>query len=218
MPGLRNGNSTVVAIGGSAGSIRILMRILSMLPHDFKGILLIAVHRAYGQKSHLAELLRGVTHLKIVEIVDSERLTSAAVYLSEPARHLAVRKDGYHALLLPDPFGLRRTQSIDELFTSVAAAAGVHSVGVLLSGMMSDGVAGLKAIERAGGVTIVQDPADAQWPDMPRNALRSVAVDYVLDHRHIAPVLVEISKDRGLRIRPERTDGEPADADAGPRR
>lgn len=183
----------VVAIGGSAGSIRVLMTVLAGLPRDFNGILLIAIHRPYGRKSELADLMRRSTYLQVVEIVDSEALTSAVVYLSEPAQHLTVRRDGYRAKLLPDPFRLRRNQSIDELFTSVAAAAGTRAVGVLLSGMLTDGAAGLKAIKSAGGVTIVQHPADAHWPDMPLSALRSVDIDYVLEHRRIAPVLIELA-------------------------
>lgn len=191
--GLAREDCLVVAIGGSAGSIRVLMTVLAGLPRDFNGILLIAIHRPYGRKSELADLMRRSTYLQVVEIVDSESLTSAAVYLSEPAQHLTLRKDGYRARLLPDPFRLRRNQSIDELFTSIAAAAGPRAVGVLLSGMLSDGAAGLKAIKSAGGVTIVQHPADAHWPDMPLSALRSVDIDYVLEHRKIAPVLVELA-------------------------
>ncbi|MFO0580105.1 MAG: chemotaxis protein CheB [Polyangia bacterium] len=187
----------VVAIGGSAGSIQVLMTVLSGLPSDFNGILLIAIHRPYGRKSLLADLLRRGTYLQVVEIVDSEELTSAVVYLSEPAQHLTLRKDGYRARLLPDPFRLRRNQSIDELFTSVAESAGPRAVGVLLSGMLDDGVEGLRAIKSAGGVTIVQDPEDARWPDMPLSALRSVDIDHVLAHRRIAPVLVELAQRLG---------------------
>lgn len=84
----------------------------------------------------------------------------------------------------------------------MAEAAGQRAVGVLLSGLLSDGVAGLQAIKGAGGITIVQAPADAEHGQLPRNALCSVDVDYVLAHRDIAAVLIELS----MRPPPEGTD------------
>lgn len=185
--------SLVVAIGGSAGSINSLMAILAALPSDFAAILLVAIHRRYGRKSLLPAILRRSIRLKVVEIFDSATLETATVYISEPSEHLSLCGNGYHARLLPDPDRLRRNQSIDELFISLAEVAGASAVGVLLSGLLCDGTEGLRAIKRAGGITIVQDPADAKYEAMPANALRAVAIDYVLDHRLIAPVLIGLS-------------------------
>lgn len=182
----------VVAIGGSAGSIQALTTILAGLPRDFDAMLLVAIHRPYGRKSLLPAILRRATHLRVFEPTDSEALTSPVGHISRPSEHLSIRGDGYCAKRLPDPYWLRRNKSIDELFTSVAKVAGVNSVGVLLSGLMSDGKKGLKAIKRAGGTTILQDPADADYSSMPRHALESGAAEYVLPHRHIAPALAEV--------------------------
>lgn len=192
----RSQHPLVVAIGGSAGSIHVVEDVVRQLPPDLDAIVLFAIHRSYDRRSYLPEMLRRARTIKIVEIVDSEALESAVGYISEPSEHLTVGHDGYRARLLPDPDRLRRNQSIDELFASVAETAGPRAVGILLSGLRKDGTQGLGAIKRAGGTTIVQDTREAEFPDMPASAIVAGVADHVLSHHEIPRVVARLAATR----------------------
>ena len=159
----------VVAIGVSHDGIVALQRVLGPLREDLQATILVVRHVSPTHISKLSRLLSRKIALPVKDAVAGEPLQPGVVYLAPPDLHLIV-SDG-HVGLNAGPKVRFSRPSIDVLFDSVARVCGPRAVGVLLSGGGSDGAAGLAAIRRAGGATIVQDPAEATTPLMPRAAL-----------------------------------------------
>jgi chemotaxis response regulator CheB len=160
----------VVAIGASAGGIDQLHLVLGLLPEGLGAVVLVAMHRPVNRVSYLCETLGSRSRMPVVEAGEGERLLAGRCYLGLPARHLGLGA-GDRAALDDDPEGLWRRRTVDDLFLSVALHAGPRAIGVVLTGMLRDGAAGLGAIKAAGGRTLVQLPAEAAFPGMPRAAI-----------------------------------------------
>jgi len=159
----------VVAIGVSHDGLGALRRVLGPLRESLHAAVLVVRHVSPTHPSMLSRILEREIALPVKDAVAGEPLHSGVVYLAPPDLHLFVF-DGHVGLHAGPKVSFSRP-SIDVLFGSVARVCGPRSVGVLLSGGGSDGAAGLAAIRRAGGVTIVQDPTEASTPFMPRAAL-----------------------------------------------
>jgi two-component system chemotaxis response regulator CheB len=144
----------------------------------------------------LPEIFQRATALTVITPHDGEPLTRGHVYIAPPDRHLLA--DDGRLRVVHGPKENRHRPAIDPLFRSVAWSYGPAAVGVVLTGTMSDGAAGLWAVQTGGGVTVVQDPADAAFPEMPTNALLTLDVDYRLPLDDIGPLLT------GLVRRPVR--------------
>lgn len=157
--------------------------------------MVVATHRdPTAEVNSLAEIFKQNTRLSVREPVEGESLHCTTLYIGHPSKSLLIEGQEAH---LDDVAGhIERLQRIDELFRSAARSAGANAVGVILSGTLWDGVAGLKAIHEAGGKCIVQDPEDAAFDDMPRKALEQVDVDYVGTDDEIASILVELAAGR----------------------
>lgn len=178
----------LVVIGGSAGAIGPLRQIVADLPADFPAAVCVAIHLPDQGRSSLASVLSGAGVLRAAFAADGAKLEPGVIQVAPPAHHLLVH-DGHLALSVgATENGVR--PAIDPLFRTAARTAGRKLVSVLLSGTLDDGSAGTAAVARAGGVTIVQDPDDAQFPDMPRNALDTGAAARVLSTRSIGPALI----------------------------
>jgi len=162
-------HAVVVAIGVSYDGVAALQRVLGPIRETLKAVVLVVRHTSPARPSLLSQVLGRVIKLPVKEPVTGEPLQAGVVYVAPAGLHLTVA-DG-HAALSAGPKVSFSRPSIDVLFDSVARVCGPRSVGVLLSGGGSDGAAGLAAIRRAGGATIVQDPAEALAPYMPRAAL-----------------------------------------------
>jgi two-component system chemotaxis response regulator CheB len=121
---------------------------------------------------------------------DGSPIRKAQIYVAPPDRHLLIN-DG-HVQLSPGPKENRSRPAINPLFRSAAVAYGARVIGVVLSGALDDGTAGLWEIKQRGGTTVVQDPREARHPDMPRHALEHVPIDHVAPVRGIAPLLAEL--------------------------
>ena len=185
----------LVVIGASAGGLEPIRQIISHLPESFQATVIVATHRNPAEtQNRLAEILSHDARLKVREPVEGESLDCTTLYVGRPSSSLRI--DGRIAHLDDVASHLERLQRIDELFLSAARYAGENAVGVILSGTLSDGVEGLKAIHAAGGKCIVQDPADAIFDDMPQNALNDVPVDYVATPVGIAGILIELAAER----------------------
>jgi two-component system, chemotaxis family, protein-glutamate methylesterase/glutaminase len=182
----------IVVIGGSAGSIEPLNQIVSGLPPDFPGSVFVVVHISADSPTVLARILSRSGPLPAANPLDREEIQRGHIYVASPDHHLTI-EDG-RIRTLRGPRENRHRPAIDPLFRTAARAYGPKVAGVVLSGLLDDGAAGLYAIKQLGGVTIVQDPADAEWEAMPTHAVEYVMPDYVLTARHIAAVLVEIGK------------------------
>lgn len=179
----------VIAIGGSFGAMRVLLKIVSALPVDFPGTLLIVTHIG-ARRSSLAEILAKDSLLPVRDARDGEPVTGGLVLLAPADYHMLVSEDGATVRLHHGPKENHTRPAIDPLFRSVAIAYGERAIGVILTGYLDDGVAGLQAIKSLGGCAIVQDPADAAAGSMPSMALESVAVDMMLRSDDIGPELV----------------------------
>jgi len=183
----------LVVIGGSAGSLEPLYKIVELLPADFPGTLLITLHVSPQSPGHLAEILTTATGIPVSYAVDGQQIQPGRALLAPPDRHLLVR-DGT-VQLSRGPQENRARPAIDPMFRTAAVAHRERVVAVVLSGLLDDGADGLIAVKRAGGRAIVQDPGEATFPDMPLAALRFAEVDQVLCAASIGHRLVELVQD-----------------------
>jgi two-component system chemotaxis response regulator CheB len=168
-------NRQILVIGASAGGVIALQRLFGGMPGSVSATVFVVQHIA-GGRSVLPKLLTKAGWLPAFHPQDGEPVREGWIHVAPPDHHLLVR-DG-KALVRRGARENRTRPAIDPLFRSAAVAYGPRVVGVILTGTQDDGTAGLRAVKRCGGVAVVQDPDDAEWPDMPRNALTHVAVDH----------------------------------------
>lgn len=180
----------VIAIGGSAGSLSVLRRLVAELPAELPVDILVTLHLPASHPSELAPILNRGAALPVAFARAGQELSRGRVFVAPPDFHLLVR-DGRLSLSRGPRENLARP-AIDPMFRSAAVALGPGVVGVVLSGRLDDGTAGLNAIKRAGGLAVVQDPAEAEYPDMPQSALDFVDVDHVVPSHGLADLLVRL--------------------------
>lgn len=179
----------LVVIGASAGGVAALRQLAAALPPTFPAPVLIVLHVG-AHESVLPALIGSNCPLSVAHARDGEPLVGGTIRIAPPDRHLMV-VDGSLRLTRSPKENFARP-AIDPLFRSAALAAGDRVLGVVLTGMLDDGTVGLQAIKAAGGVAIVQDPADAQEPSMPASALSHVAVDHCVALAEIPPLLTRL--------------------------
>ncbi|GAB3506808.1 chemotaxis protein CheB [Spirosoma knui] len=168
----------VVVIGGSTGSIEVLLKLLPALPSPLPVAIIVVVHRKNTADSTLATLLATKTAIPLKEVDDKDPVTPGTIYLAPADYHLLIEPNGL--LTLDDSEKIHYSRpSIDVTFESAADVYGRGLVGVLLSGANADGVSGLHAIKRAGGQIIAQDPSTALAGFMPQQAIRQLPIDHV---------------------------------------
>lgn len=181
----------IIVIGASAGGVEALLEMARQLPAGLLAALFIVVHRPAEGPSLLPELLSNAGALPAIEARESMPIERGCIYIAPADRHLLIERDHLHTARGPKENGFR--PAVDALFRTAARTYGERVVGVVLTGMLDDGTAGLLDIKRHGGIAVVQDPADALYPSMPQSALRYVAVDAVLPLADIAPALVRLA-------------------------
>lgn len=183
----------VLIIGGSAGSLEVLLQLipnLKTLP-DFS--LVIVLHRKGNDDTTLEELLSLKTIIPVKEVEDKTPLVAGNIYIAPADYHLLFEKSGVLSLDISEKVNYSRP-SIDVSFESVAEAFGESVIGVLLSGANADGTLGLKAIKKAKGKVIVQDPNTASMPFMPQNAVDNVEIDEILNVPDLLRFISSINK------------------------
>jgi len=183
-----------IVIGGSSGALEALSVLLPAIPAACAVPIAIVVHLPPTRPSHIPEVLGVRATLPVREAEDKQPAEPGVIYVAPPNYHLLLERGRTFALSDDEPVHFSRP-SIDVLFESAAEAYGARVAGVLLSGANADGAAGLAAIRRAGGVVIVQEPADAQTPRMPEAALACVNPDHLLPARQIGSVLGRLAED-----------------------
>jgi two-component system chemotaxis response regulator CheB len=183
----------IVVIGASAGGVEPLKRIASDLAPDLYAAVFVVLHLAANQKSVLAELLDGAGPLRAAVARDGEKIQRGRIYVAPPDVHLML--DDGSVRVTQGPPENRHRPSVDVLFRSAARFYGPRVIGVVLSGALDDGTAGLIAIKIRGGLAIVQDPAETFASDMPRNAMKYLQVDEVLRAAAIGPALNRLTHD-----------------------
>jgi two-component system, chemotaxis family, protein-glutamate methylesterase/glutaminase len=181
----------LVVVGASWGGLRALTRVLGDLPADFAPPVLVAQHRQEGGGELLAGLLNTRTALRVLEAEDKAPLETGCVRLAPAGYHLLV--DDRHLALSCEGEVRYSRPSIDVLFDSAARSFGARAVGVVLTGANDDGARGLRTLRARGAYAIVQDPADAEAPVMPRAALERAGADAVLPLAGIGPALVALA-------------------------
>lgn len=165
----------VIAIGGSTGSLAVLQQIFTDLPSDLPAAVLIVRHVAEAGDG-LAAILAKAGRLPVKTAEDGEVIVPGRAYVAPPGRHLIVQEGA--VCLGCGPRENMARPAVDPLMRSAALTYGPRVIGVILTGMLDDGAAGLAAIKRCGGITVVQDPPSAEAADMPVSALSATEVDY----------------------------------------
>jgi two-component system chemotaxis response regulator CheB len=181
----------LVAIGCSAGGIEAMRELLSMLPADFPSPIALVTHIAPDAPRLLHEVLSRSGPLPAISPVNGERLRDGTIYVAPPDCHMLIEPG--RVRLAKGPKENRFRPAIDPLFRSAAQVYGPAAIGVILTGNLDDGAAGLWAIKKLGGIAIVQDPNEAMFPSMPEHALQAVTPDYCVRLREVAPLLVRLT-------------------------
>lgn len=183
----------IIVVGASAGGIEALMTLVRDLPHDIPAAVFIVLHIPPREPSLLPAILKRSGRLTALHPEDGDKINYGHMYIAPPDHHLLVEQ-GY-VRVVRGPKENRHRPAVDPLFRSAARAYGTRVVGVVLTGALDDGTAGLLAVKRRGGVTVVQDPDEALYSGMPGSALKNVQVDYCLSLAKIGPLLVQMSQE-----------------------
>jgi two-component system chemotaxis response regulator CheB len=181
----------IIVVGASAGGVEALRDLVQRLPSDLPAAVLVVLHVAPDHNSVLPRILSGAGPLPAEHAKNGESLEPGRIYVAPPDRHLVV-DDGVVRLSRSAPEGGHRP-AVDTLFRTAARFHGARVVGVVLSGALDDGTAGLVAVKQRGGVTVVQDPDEALCSDMPRSALSNMKVDHCLPIAGIAALLDKLA-------------------------
>lgn len=181
----------VVAVGASAGGVEALTEFAAGLPADLPYAVLVVLHMPPNAPSVLARIMDRAGPLPAVSAVDGAELTAGTIFVGVPDRHLLVRDQ--HVMLSEGPTENGHRPAINALFRSAALGFGRDAVGVLLSGVLDDGVLGTGAVRSRGGATIVQDPEEAIFAAMPQNALEAGVVDHQAAASDIGALLMKLA-------------------------
>lgn len=182
----------IVVIGASSGGVSALRQFVGRLPADYAGALFVVVHVSAGARSELAGILSRAGPLPAVQAEDGMPIAHGRIHVAVPDHHLLLERGRMR--VVHGPRENRHRPAIDPMFRSAAWAYGPRVVGVVLTGNLDDGTAGLWAIKSCGGTTVVQEPADAEHPEMPSNALLYNEIDHRLPLADIPGLLVQLGR------------------------
>jgi two-component system, chemotaxis family, protein-glutamate methylesterase/glutaminase len=180
----------IVVIGASAGGVEALKQLASQLPEDFPAAVLIVLHVSPHGHSVLPTILSRVGPLKAVHPLQGQAIERGRIYVAPPDQNLLVKPDYINLARGPRENGHR--PAVDPLFRSAARSYGQRVIGIVLSGVLDDGTAGLLAIKMRNGLAIVQHPEDALYPGMPQSAIENVNVDYIVPISEMPDLLMEL--------------------------
>jgi two-component system chemotaxis response regulator CheB len=189
-PEVSTARRDVIAIGGSAGALDAMLAVVAGLPPDFGGSVFVVSHIG-PHRSHLPEVLSRAGPLPARHAEDGESIQPGIVYIAPPDWHMLVLRDAIRLSRGPRQHFTR--PAIDPLFRSLAQSFGPRVVGVVLSGLGSDGARGLREIRQAGGVAVIQEHSAAPYPEMPRNAAAAVRVDHIAAKDELPGLLLRLS-------------------------
>lgn len=182
-------NIKLIIIGGSAGSFQVITKIIHSLPKDYPIPVVLALHRLKHVRHGFVEALMIKSKMNVIEPQDKEKIRSGNIYLAPANYHLYVELAGTFALSTEEAVNHSRP-SIDLTFMTAGYAYKNKCVGIILSGANKDGAVGLKKLKDYGGITVVQDPTDAQMPTMPVAAIEKTKnVDHIMSSDDIIKFL-----------------------------
>lgn len=182
-----------IIIGGSAGSYKIITRIITSLPGNFPIPIIVCMHRLRNVKTGIITALSNNSKNKIYEPFDKDPIEPGTVYIAPANYHLLIENGDHFSLSTSKPVNHSRP-SIDLTMKSAAAVYHGRIVGILISGANCDGAEGMIAIHKSGGITIVQDPNEAEIPAMPESAIHSFTPDKIYNADKIINFIVNIHK------------------------
>jgi two-component system, chemotaxis family, protein-glutamate methylesterase/glutaminase len=185
------GGHDIIVIGASMGGVKALQELVRGMPPNLQAAVLIVQHTDPRSPGLLAGILDNVGPLRAATAVDGEPIAFGEIRVARPDHHLMLESD--RVRVIHGPKENRSRPAIDTLFRSAALAYGSRVIGVVLTGRLDDGTAGLWTIKRAGGIAVVQDPDDAEFPDMPKNASDAVEVDHSVPLSRMAGLLTELA-------------------------
>lgn len=193
----------IVVMGGSAGGVEAMQRIVSSFPEDLRAAVFVVVHTSPGSESYLPQILSRRGPLKATHAIHGEPISLGRIYVAPPDNHILVRP-GYLAVQRgPKENGAR--PAVDPLFRSASIAYGPRVIAVVVSGHLDCGTAGLVSVKARGGLAVVQNPDEALASDMPRSALTHVSVDHVLPLAEIGPMIVHLTRQPAIAAPPAST-------------
>ena len=187
---VRSRFTPICAIGASAGGVGALQELFRRLPEGLGLAYVVILHLAPDHPSALREILGMCTRMPVLQVQDSPTLTADCVYVIAPDTELVIKGDDVSSRPFTEPRG--RRAPIDMFFRSVAAARG-DGVAMVLTGTGSDGALGVRSVKEAGGVIMVQDPAEAEFPSMPQNAIATGTADFIAPIARLAERLREVA-------------------------
>jgi two-component system chemotaxis response regulator CheB len=181
----------IIVIGASAGGFEALKKLVKGLPKDLNAAIFVVWHIPANSYGVLPMVLEKAGTLPAAHAVDGEEIIMGRIYVAPPDYHLII--EGNQVRTTKGPKENRFRPAVDPLFRSAARAFGARVIGVILSGALDDGTAGLWTIKHRGGTAIVQDPAEAEVPSMPLAAMREVDVDYSVSITEMADLLIRLT-------------------------
>jgi two-component system CheB/CheR fusion protein len=182
----------IVGIGASAGGLEALEQFLGSMRMDSGMAFVVVQHLDPDQKGMMPELLQRITKMKVIPVTDRLQVEPNNVYVIPPNKSMSILNRALHLFERIDTGALQLP--VDVFFRSLAHDQQGHSIGIILSGMGSDGTLGLKAIKERSGIVLVQDPKTAKFDSMPRNAIDAVLVDIVASASELPGKLLNITK------------------------
>jgi two-component system chemotaxis response regulator CheB len=194
MKGRRMSNRDIIVIGGSSGATAPLKQVLNRLPTGFPAAVFVVLHIPARGIGILSTLAGAAAKLPVRQAENGMPIEHGHIYIAAPDHHLLLGES--RLMLGRGPRENMARPAIDPLFRSAALHYGPRVIGVLLSGLLSDGASGLNAIKRCGGMALVQDPADALADEMPRRALEETNVDLCAPGARLGDVLTELAQEQ----------------------
>lgn len=183
----------MIVIGTSAGGVEALSVLVRGFPADLEASVFVVLHTAPESPGVLADILARIGPLPAVTVQTAARIQPGTIYVARPDYHLVIEPGRVRSTKGPRENRFR--PAVDPLFRSAAQTYGPRVIGVVLTGGLDDGTAGLWAVKHLGGTAVVQDPADAFAPSMPKSAMQHVTVDHCVPLVEIAPLLVRLSRE-----------------------
>ena len=180
----------IIVIGASAGGVEALVKLFRGLPRGLTAAMFVVLHTNPNGRTRLADVLSRQTRLPAHFAQDQEKVGFGKIYVAPSNRHLML--EDRKVLVTMAPKENRNRPAINPLFRTAAEAYGPRVIGVVLTGMLDDGTAGLWEIKRRGGIAVVQAPGDAAYPQMPTNAIANVDVDHVVPIDEMSNLLVSL--------------------------
>jgi two-component system chemotaxis response regulator CheB len=187
------GFPNVIVIGASDGGVEALASIVRRLPSGFAAPIVAALHIDPRRFGRLPSIIGRGARIPVKAAEDRARMQAGTLYLAPPQHQIVLSEDSIYLSTTAMRHGFHRV--VDPLFGSAAQVFGERAIGVILTGMSHDGAIGLQTIKREGGITIVHDPSDAAFPQMPKEALQADGIDYKVPAQEIGALLAVLVHD-----------------------